>query len=254
MTSKAKDTLRIISIVSVCVIAIIAIILRSIGIANQSKAGKVDALAVGLFISSLFVFTAAIIVSTSGRELVGMSIILFSETIPAVSRFIVNSKAAGSKEFGTVIRNQPYDFASIFILVYLLIILALLLHYKAFLGESRKNRKWAFFPVMSIALFVIFFQAVDGISSIHGHLGFILPVISIVLATTFLAYLSSAILSFAILFLVPFHIAKYANTDVAKDGYNIAFWAIGLLFMLGSIAWICYEIYYLVKYRRTELK
>ncbi len=248
MTSKGKDTLRIITIVSVCVVAIIAIILRSIGIHNRG--GKVDALTVGLFISSLFVFTAAIIVSVGGRELVGMSVILFSETIPAVSRFIITSKQVGSKEFGTVIRTMPYEFSSIFILVFLLIILALLLHFKAFLGESRVNRKWAFFPVMALALFVIFFQAASKIEYVIGYLGFILPVISIILATTFLAYLSSALLSFAILFLIPFHIANFAHTDVAKDGYNIAFWAIGLLLLLGSIAWIGYEIYYIIKHRK----
>lgn len=256
MTEKRKN-IKILSIVSICIVAAIAVALRILGLVGKGK--NVSATDIGLFISSLIIFTAAIILSVTGKELAGMIIVLFAETIPATSAFIWAARVSG-QPFGDVIKNNPYEFASFFILIYLIIVLALILRYKTS-DRVPITRKWAFIPVIVTFLFLVIFQAVNwnaaggdaAILSVRFSTQFIGTIIAITAAIGFNAYVSGSLITFAVFLLIPFHLrATLAVKKSGHDGYMVSYWSIGLLFLAGSIAWLIYEIYYYFAVRRKK--
>lgn len=243
-----KRSIQITSIVVVCCLAVVAIILRSIGLHNRNNVTAFD---VGVFISSLIFFAAAILVSLAGKELVGLLIVLFTETIPAASGFVWD--AAGGGKFGDVIKNNPYGFASFFILVILVILLALVLAYKPTQGEV-VQRKWIFIPPAILFFYFLIFQAAGkGTIANVERFGLSLFFICIALtaAVAFNAALTGSIITFGALFFIPFHMGMVLDKQKdGHDGYIIAFWALGLILLILSIVWLGYEIYYAVKHKK----
>lgn len=239
-----KDKKKILFLTSLIVAGTMVLAAFIFKVVDMAR-GTNDAYSIGRFFTSFLFFAAAIMAILLRKELVGILILIFAEVIPHSSLFIQNANAMS---FKNAISFDIYGFMSLFFfagLVILLIFVALNIKYE----RTPVERKWIFIPpALVFALYFIF----QGIYLSYPIMAFSL-FIAIIVPLLYGLPILGAIIAFASLVEVPFHLGASLNINV-NPPYWIAFWVFGFTMLLLSAAWLVFEIMLLVKEKGASLK